>query len=186
MNLWPPKSCHVLAWARSFWTVESTLAVMQRIKLRYHAWKVNVVTALQGRYSLKFFNHPFKADAEFEDAMWVFQLLSFLKYSMLNFFNCDSHGGIITLWVFKGGVKLMMSQAHFIKCFYSFTWLVHRAETREKILHDLMVHSLTSWIISIQLLDRCSDGMRFGRLLPCEECSGGQLVYRFVQKPLRI
>ncbi|XP_067018725.1 poly [ADP-ribose] polymerase 1-like [Acropora muricata] len=28
------------------------------------------------------------------------------------------------------------------------------------------------------LLDRCSDGMRFGRLLPCEECSGGQLVYR--------
>ncbi|KAK2567464.1 Poly [ADP-ribose] polymerase [Acropora cervicornis] len=29
-----------------------------------------------------------------------------------------------------------------------------------------------------KLLDRCSDGMRFGRLLPCEECSGGQLVYR--------
>ena len=70
---------------------------MLRIKLRYHAWKVNVVTALQGRYSLKFFNHPFKADVEFEDAMWVFQLLSFLKYSMLNFFNCDSCGGVITL-----------------------------------------------------------------------------------------
>ncbi|KAM7430085.1 Poly [ADP-ribose] polymerase 1 [Porites harrisoni] len=28
------------------------------------------------------------------------------------------------------------------------------------------------------LLDRCSDGMTFGRLLPCEECKGGQLVYR--------
>ena len=69
-----------------------------------------------------------------------------LSWNMLNFFNCDSHGGIITLWVFKGWVKLMMSQAHFIKCFYPFTWLVHRAETRGKILHDLMVHSLTSWI----------------------------------------
>jgi len=28
------------------------------------------------------------------------------------------------------------------------------------------------------LLDRCADGMTFGRLLPCEECKGGQLVYR--------
>lgn len=28
------------------------------------------------------------------------------------------------------------------------------------------------------LLNRCSDGMTFGRLLPCEECSDGQLVYR--------
>ncbi|XP_031566693.1 poly [ADP-ribose] polymerase 1-like [Actinia tenebrosa] len=28
------------------------------------------------------------------------------------------------------------------------------------------------------LLDRCADGMAFGRLLPCEECNNGTLVYR--------
>ena len=83
MNLWPSESYHVLAQARSFWTVESTSAVIQGIKLRYHAWKVNVVTALQGSYSLKLLNHSFKADTEFEDAVWVFQLLFFLEICLI-------------------------------------------------------------------------------------------------------
>ena len=56
--------------------------------------------------------------------------------------------------------------------------------TKNKTQHREVISEtfFDSLVWFAQLLDRCSDGMIFGRLLPCDECSGGQLVYGCVKE----